>query len=120
MKWSFQFESVLRGNDLLDFYTGDNPCPPKFVINIETSVTKEITDAYKSWVKKDMALLSLLIATLSDDAMEHIIGCKTSQEAWTCLQDRVASVSVARINQMKMNFTRHRKEQIQLISSYCD
>ena len=71
----------MRGYDLFDFVTGDNPCPPKFVINTETGVTKEIIDAYKSWVKKDMSLLSLLIPTLSDDAMEHIIGCKTSLEA---------------------------------------
>ncbi|XP_048436388.1 uncharacterized protein LOC125475543 [Pyrus x bretschneideri] len=55
-------------------------------------------------VKKDLALLSLLMATLSDDAMEHIIGCKTPQEAWTCLQDRFALVSVARINQLKTEF----------------
>lgn len=80
-KWSFQFQSVLHGYDLFDFFTSDNPCPPKFVIHSETRVTKEITAAYKNWVKKDMALLGLLIATLSNDAIEHVIGCKTSQEA---------------------------------------
>ncbi|XP_050141048.1 uncharacterized protein LOC126616999 [Malus sylvestris] len=51
-----------------------------------------------------MALLSLLIATLSDDAMKHVIGCKTSQEAWNALQDRYASASVSRINQLKTKF----------------
>nr|XP_028948143.1 uncharacterized protein LOC114820946 [Malus domestica] len=85
-------------------FTGDNPCPPKYVIHTETGVTREITTAYKNWVKKDMALLSLLIATLFDDAMEHVIGCKTSQEAWTALQDHYASVSVSRINQLKIEF----------------
>ena len=104
VKWNFQFQSVLRGYDLLDFFTGDNPCPPKYVIHTELGVTTEITEAYKKWVKKDMALLSLLIATLSDDAMEHVIGCKTSQEAWGALQDRYASVSVSRINQLKTEF----------------
>nr|XP_028947881.1 uncharacterized protein LOC114820821 [Malus domestica] len=48
-----------------------------------------------------MALLSLLIATLSDEAMEHVIGCRTSHEAWTCLQERFASISVVRVNQLK-------------------
>ncbi|KAM1541869.1 hypothetical protein ACFX15_011235 [Malus domestica] len=104
VKWNFQFQSVLRGYDLLDFFTGDNPCPPKYVIHTENGVTKEITTAYKTWVKQDMALLSLLIATLSDDAMEHVIGCKTSHEAWSALQDRYASVSVSRINQLKTEF----------------
>lgn len=64
-------------------------------------VTNEITAAYKSWVKKDLALLSLLIETLLDDAMEHVIGCKTSHEAWKCLQERFASISMVRVNQLK-------------------
>ncbi|KAM1040599.1 hypothetical protein ACFX2C_029870 [Malus domestica] len=98
VKWSFQFQSVLRGYDLFDFFTGDNSCPPKFVIHSETGVTKEIATAYKNWVIKDMALLSLLIALLSDNAMKHVIGCKTSQEAWSALQDRFATVSMSRIN----------------------
>ena len=68
------------------------------MIDTESGVTKEIIKAYKSWVQKDMALLSLLIATLSDYAMEYVIGCKTSHEAWTNLQERYAFVSWARIN----------------------
>ncbi|CAN6680338.1 unnamed protein product [Malus baccata var. baccata] len=94
VKWNFQFQSVLRGYDLLDFFTGDNPCPPKYIIHTKTGVTREITTAYKNWVKKDMALLNLLIATLSDDAMEHVIGCKTSHEAWSALQDRYTYVFI--------------------------
>ncbi|CAN6707078.1 unnamed protein product [Malus baccata var. baccata] len=61
VKWSFQFQSILRGYDLFYHFT-------------ETRVTKEVTVAYKDWVKKDLALLSLLIATLSDDIMDHILG----------------------------------------------
>ncbi|KAM2404193.1 hypothetical protein ACFXTH_031537 [Malus domestica] len=101
VKWSFQFQSVLRGYDLFDHYTGDDPCPLRFVIDAEAGVTNEVTVVYKDWVKKDLALLSLLIATLSDDVMEHIIRCKTACEAWTCLQERFASVSMVRINQLK-------------------
>ncbi|CAN6680423.1 unnamed protein product [Malus baccata var. baccata] len=92
VKWNFQFQSVLREYNLLDFFTGDNPCPPKYIIHTETGVTREITTAYKNWVKKDMALLSLLIATLSNDAMKHVIGY------------HYASVSVSRINQLNTEF----------------
>lgn len=48
--------------------------------------------------------MSLLIATLSDYAMDYVIGCKTSQEGWKCLQERYASVLVARVNQLKTEF----------------
>ncbi|KAM2435265.1 hypothetical protein PS1_025240 [Malus domestica] len=74
------------------------------MIDTEVGVTKEITEAYKSWVKQDMALLSLLIAILFDDAMEYVIGCKTSCEAWNYLQERYASLSMARVNQLKTKY----------------
>lgn len=57
-----------------------------------------------------MALLSLLIATLSDEAMEHVIGCRTSHEAWTCLQERFASILVVWINQLKTELHTTQKE----------
>ncbi|KAB2605268.1 hypothetical protein D8674_004985 [Pyrus ussuriensis x Pyrus communis] len=101
IKWSYQFGSVLRGYDFFDHFTGDSVCPPKFVITSELGVTNEINAAYKEWVKIDMALLSLLLATLSDDAIEYVVGCKTSHEAWTALQDRYMSVSKASVNHLK-------------------
>ncbi|XP_050128477.1 uncharacterized protein LOC126605156 [Malus sylvestris] len=101
IKWNFQFCSVLRGYDLFDHFTGDSVCPPKYVLTPELGVTKEINTTYKDWIKTDMALLSLLIATLSDDAMEHVVGCKTSHEAWIALQDRYMAVSSASINHLK-------------------
>lgn len=101
IKWSFQFCFVLRGYDLLAHFTGKLICPPKFVLTPEYGVTKEISTAYKDWVKEDMALLSLLIATLSNDAIEHVVGCKRSYEAWTALQDRYMDVSSTSVNHLK-------------------
>ena len=104
VKWDYQFQSILKGYDFFDFFSGESHGHPKYVINTETGVTREITTAYKDWVKIDASLLSLLIATLSDDAMDYVIGCKTSQEAWKCLHERYASVSVVRVNQLKTKF----------------
>ncbi|KAM1343801.1 hypothetical protein ACFX2F_007961 [Malus domestica] len=36
--------------------------------------------------------------------MDHVIGCKTAQKAWESLQERFASISVVRINQLKIEF----------------
>ncbi|CAN6697149.1 unnamed protein product [Malus baccata var. baccata] len=71
IKWSYQFCSVLRGYDLLDHFTEDSVCPPKFVL------------------------------TPDDDAIEHVVGCKTACEAWTALQDRYMLVSKASVNHLK-------------------
>ncbi|KAB2595974.1 keratin [Pyrus ussuriensis x Pyrus communis] len=91
IKWNFQFTSVLRGYDLFDHFTGESVCPPKFVLTPEMGVTTEISVVYKAWIKTDMALLSLLIATLSDDAIEHVVA----------LKDRYLSVSSASVNHLK-------------------
>ncbi|CAN6689061.1 unnamed protein product [Malus baccata var. baccata] len=73
-KWSFQFQSVLEGYDLFDYFDGTNVCPPKYVVSLESGVTSEITAAYRDWIKADKALLSLLIATLGDKAIKYVVG----------------------------------------------
>ena len=101
IKWSFQFCYVICGYDLLAHFIGKSICPPKFVLTPEYEVTKEINTAYKDWVEEDMALLSLLIAILSDDVIEHVVGCKRSYEAWTALQYRYMDVFSDSVNHLK-------------------
>ncbi|CAL8082068.1 unnamed protein product [Prunus armeniaca] len=73
LKWSFQLESVLQGYDLFGHFDGTDIAPPRFAIVDEVGVTSEVT-AYKDWIRTDKALLSLLIATLSDEAIEARIN----------------------------------------------
>ncbi|PRQ57531.1 putative gag-polypeptide of LTR copia-type [Rosa chinensis] len=101
VKWSYQFQSVLDGNDIFGFFDGTSPSPPQYVFTEEEGVTTEVTQAYKIWKKTDKALLSLLIATLDDDTMEIIVGCKSSRQAWLSLQERFSTVSRANIMQLK-------------------
>ncbi|XP_070682523.1 uncharacterized protein [Malus domestica] len=72
-KWAFQFQSVLRGYKLFGHFDGTTPCPSKFVVDSDNGITREITVAYTEWETIDMALLSLLLATLTDEAMEYVI-----------------------------------------------
>lgn len=81
MKWSFQFQSVLEGYDLFDHFDGSFVCPPKFMFNEETGITIVITTAYKKLFKQDKAFVSLLLATLGDEAIKNVVGCKTAHEA---------------------------------------
>ncbi|CAL2270719.1 unnamed protein product [Prunus armeniaca] len=79
MKWRYQIESVLEGHELFGHFDGSVVPPPKFAFVDEEATTSEVTVAYKNWLKLDKALLSLLIATLSNDAIEYVIGSKTAQ-----------------------------------------
>jgi len=101
-KWSFQFQSVLKGYKLFDHFNGSIPCPSKFVVSVETGVTKELTVAFQDWETLDLSLLSLLIATLTDDAIEYVVGCKTAAKAFANLEERYASVFRTRVNHLKM------------------
>lgn len=109
-KWSFQFQSVLEGYDLFDYFDGTNVCPPNYVIYLEGGVTKELTQAYREWIKVDKALLSLLITTLGDEAIKYVVGSKMAHEAWTQLKDRYDTVSRARINHLKTKLHTIKKE----------
>lgn len=100
-KWSFQFMLVLEGYDLFDYFDGTYVCPPKYVVCLEKGVTKEITEAYREWIKANKALLSLLIATLGDEAIEYDVGSKIAHEAWTHLTNHYATVSRAQVNHLK-------------------
>lgn len=86
IKWSFQFQSTLAGNGLFGYYDGTDIAPPRYVLNTEGEVLSEESAAYKAWKQTDMALLSLLMATLDEEIVDVIIGCKSSHQAWLALQ----------------------------------
>ncbi|XP_008235845.1 PREDICTED: uncharacterized protein LOC103334645 [Prunus mume] len=111
LKWSFQIESLLQGYDLFGHFDGSLVPPPKFAI-LDESVTSEVTDAYRDWLRTDKSLLSFLIATLFDKALEYVIGSKTAREAWLQLSDRYATVSQSQIN--------HRKTELQTAQKGAD
>lgn len=48
-----------------------------------------------------MGLLSLLLATLSDEAIEYVLGCKIAFEAWSNLMDWYAYVCKPKVNNLK-------------------
>ncbi|XP_068338942.1 uncharacterized protein [Pyrus communis] len=79
----------------------ESRCPPKYVVNTEFGIASEVTSGYVEWESMNMALLSLLLATLTDEAMEYVLGCKTAFEAWNNLVDRYASVSKSKVNHLK-------------------
>lgn len=109
IKWSFQFQSTLAGNGLFGFYDGTEVAPPRYVLNTEGEVINEESAAYKAWKQTDMALLSLLMATLDEDIIDVIIGCKSSHQAWMALQERFSAVSRVSIMQLKTELQTIRK-----------
>lgn len=109
IKWSFQFQATLSGNGLFGHFDGTEVSPPRYALDTEGGVTNEETTAYKLWKQTDMALLSLLMATLDEDIVDVIIGCKTSRQAWLALQERFSGASRVNIMQLKTELQTIRK-----------
>lgn len=109
IKWSFQFQATLSGNGLFGHFDGTEVSPPRYALDTEGGVTNEETTAYKLWKQTDMALLSLLMATLDEDIVDVIIGCKTSRQAWLALQERFSGASRVNIMQLKIELQTIRK-----------
>lgn len=63
-----------------------------------------------------MALLSLLLATLSDEAMEYVLRCKNANEAWSNMVDRYAYVSKSKVNHLNTKLHTIQKDLIPSIS----
>lgn len=103
-KWVFQFKSALKGYKLFDHLYGSVVCPPKFIIGTIREETNDITQAFLEWETIDMALLNLLFATLSNEAIEHVLGCKTTHGAWSSLQGHYAFILKAKINTLRTEF----------------
>lgn len=93
IKWRFQFQATLAGNGLFGYYDGTEVSPPHYALNTEGEAINEETADYKAWKQTDMALLCLLMATLDEDIVDVIIGCKTSRQAWLAIQQRFCTVS---------------------------
>lgn len=109
VRWSFQLQSVLEGEDLFCYLDGTYPCPPRFVITEDGRVTTEVTTASKQWNKTDKALIGLITATLSDEAVEYVVGSRTSREVWLSLQRRYSTISRASIMQLKTDLQTMKK-----------
>ncbi|CAL8994240.1 unnamed protein product, partial [Prunus brigantina] len=95
------------GYNLFCHFDGTIIPPPKFAIVDKEGGTFEITAAYKNWIhtclnNTNKDFLNLMIATLSNEVLEYVIGGKTAREAWLHLFDCYVSVSRARINHLKI------------------
>lgn len=81
----------------MSFVDGSNPCPEKFLRNKDEKLTINTNLAFQTWTRQDQDLLSWIRAILSEHVLSQIVGLCTSQNAWTTIEQRFASLSRAHI-----------------------
>lgn len=123
--WKFQFTSMLHAYKLFGFVDGSHPAPPKIlpvVVSTESSSTDSATStvnpSYEGWLAKDQALMTLINATLSAEALAYIVGCNSSQEEWEALEKHYSSSSRTNIINLKSDLQSISKKADESIDSY--
>ncbi|CAL2226059.1 unnamed protein product [Prunus armeniaca] len=109
LKWQYQIEFFLEGYGLFGHFDGSTIAPQKFAVLDEEGVTSEVTTGYKEWLRTDKALMSFVIATLSDDTIEYVSDSKTTRDAWLSLSNPYAMMSHAQISHLKTELQKAKK-----------
>jgi len=93
----------LEGHSMCGYAIGDISAPLSQIASSESTSTTAflITNpAYTLWYQQDKFILSTLISTLTDAALPHVVGIKTSRDLWITLERLFASDSQACIRQI--------------------
>jgi hypothetical protein len=116
MLWQYLLASYLEGKNLFEYIDNSILCPPKFISSATTS-SITTTDSpnlvpnpdYKIWVCQDNLILSVIISTISEVILVHVIGPQTSCDVWITLEKNFAAHSKARIMQIPYQFATPKK-----------
>jgi len=102
MLWQYLLASYLEGQNLFRYIDNSIPCPPKFISSTTTTSSTSSTTTtdsptlvpnpnYEVLVRQDKLILSVIISTISEDILVHIVGLHTSRDVWITLEKMFAA-----------------------------
>jgi hypothetical protein len=65
--WKHQLSSILKAYSMIDFVDGTVPSPSRFLTDAEGNLTSNANPEFKLWNTRDLALLTLINCTESQD-----------------------------------------------------
>jgi hypothetical protein len=76
MAWQFQLPAYLRGQDVYGFIVGTILPPAQLIINSATTpeATMITNPDYLSWYQQDQLIIGVIVSTLSDSYVTHVVG----------------------------------------------
>lgn len=75
MTWSFQVRVVLSAADIFDVVTGECKMP----VDIEAA---DYNAKLVEWKKKDARAQKIIVTSIGQKIMVHILNCATSKQMW--------------------------------------
>uniref|UniRef100_A0A2N9ITN0 Reverse transcriptase Ty1/copia-type domain-containing protein n=1 Tax=Fagus sylvatica TaxID=28930 RepID=A0A2N9ITN0_FAGSY len=100
MLWKLQISAILDAYSMIEHLDGSTQQPRQFVIN-EDGV-QVLNPAFLIWRKKDKALLTLLLSTLSSPVLAMVVGTSTAQEVWNRLEEKFTCTARANVLNLKL------------------
>ena len=97
--WRNQVETLLRSQNLFGFVDGSST--PENSPDQDAAAQEKAAASLAAWNAQDQQLLSLLLSSLSEEAMTEVLGCTTTQTVWNVLEVAYVHHSKAREIQMK-------------------
>lgn len=79
----------------MDSLMGSIPAPSMFVEN-----SKQVSSTYSIWKHQDQALMSLLISSLFEGIIAHVLEATASSEVWNILDEMFTTISQAHTMQI--------------------
>ncbi|XP_075666058.1 uncharacterized protein LOC142635884 [Castanea sativa] len=95
--WKSQLLPLLESQGLLGHVDGTLVPPPLF----DPPTSQTPNNKHLAWKAADQRLLSLLLSSLTEEAMAEAVGLSTSREVWTALENTFSHRSKAREIRLK-------------------
>jgi len=102
MAWRTQILAYIKAQDAYGFLDGSSQ-PPQTIPSASTVVgalATIVNSEYLVWSQRDQMILSVLISTLTEPYVVHVVGCATFSALWTTLITMFASQARARVMQI--------------------
>jgi len=111
--WRTHILAYIGGQDTFGFLDGSSQPPTQIVPNTSIDASALATMAnleYLVWCQRDQMILSILISTLTEPYVIHVVGCATATALWTTLVIMFTSQAWARAMQTYFQLAMVKKE----------
>ncbi|KAL6204292.1 hypothetical protein ACLB2K_021560 [Fragaria x ananassa] len=98
--WKALFGEIFKRYKLTDIVDGSEPCPDRFLIDMNGNITNQAHPAFDVWHQKDQKIIMWIKSTLSEDVVLPLvitgdIPSNSSRELWLGLEKRFAVAGVS-------------------------
>ena len=100
MLWKLQISAILDAYSMIEHLDGTAQQPRQFIVNEVGAQT--LNPAFLIWRKKDKALLTLFLSTISSPVLAMVVGSTTSQEVWDRLEEKFTCTTRANVLSLKL------------------